>query len=370
MKNHIIPFFVVDRPVSLCILKGVLLKYPTIRVGIMTQAFTSKNLWQIFRSFPHNLPLLYEDNTLLENEASLSESLIKMADSGVFCKNGCTIDYEELFARYNQIGTDFGVMIDVLSNSKMTLKSAERALRIYEKNKKEYNFKLVAVAQGKTLEEYLECYEKLSRNFEFIAVGGLLKKRENSARYVRVRDEKFLFAVLNSIRKEFNPKWLFALGCYHPSRHKQFEEIGVWGSDYKGWIFNYQQKRKIVSKMNKELASIESKNGLSKALNKLIQKVSQVESDLLRQESKWRETNDKALKNLIWNKINQLKAELEVVNKKLLMKREVLVRENHLPPEYEDKLISLKKIIEVDEQVLRFQQVRRYIEDNVYSQLQ
>lgn len=370
MKNHIIPFFVADRPASLCILKGVLLKYPSIKVGIMTHAFTSKNLWQLFNSFPYKLSLLYEDVVLLKNEDLLKESLIKMTDSGIFSKNGCRIEYEELFDRYNWIGTDFGIMIDVLRDSKATFKNAEKALRIYEKNKKKYKFKLVAVAQGNTLEEYLECYKKLWHNFEFIAVGGLLKKRKNSARYVRVRDEEFLYIILESIKKEFKPKWLFALGCYHPSRHKQFEEIGVWGSDYKGWIFNYKQKRELISSISKELASIEAKNGFSKTLNRLIREVSQRETDLLRQKSKWRETKDSSSKILFWNKINQLKAELEVANKKLLIKRDLLVRKNHLPPEYKDKLASLKKIIEIDEQVLRFQQVRRYIEGNVYAQLQ
>ena len=136
MKKHIIPFFVADRPASFLILKGVLLKYPHIKVGIMTHAFTSKNVWQIFKKFPKELPLLYEDKSLSLNEDLLSSSLVKMTDSGIFSKNGCTIEYEELFERYNIMETDFGVMIDVLRDAKATLKSAEKALRIYEKNKK------------------------------------------------------------------------------------------------------------------------------------------------------------------------------------------------------------------------------------------
>jgi hypothetical protein len=39
----LIPFFVADRPASLHILRGVMLKYPRIKVGIMTHAFTTQN---------------------------------------------------------------------------------------------------------------------------------------------------------------------------------------------------------------------------------------------------------------------------------------------------------------------------------------
>jgi hypothetical protein len=370
MTNHIIPFFVADRPASLLILKGVFLKYPSIKVGIMTHAFTSKNMWQMFKNFPYNVPLLYENKVLLKYDDLLAENLIKMTDSGVFSKNGCNIEYEELYERYNRMGTNFGIMIDVFRDARETIKSAEMALRIYEKNQKKYKFKLVAVAQGNTLGEYLECYEKLSRNFEFVAVGGLLKKLENSARFVRVRDEKFMYQVLSSIKKEFKPNWLFALGCYHPSRHKRFEEIGVWGSDYKGWIFNYKLKRQLIKSINEELFLFESKNGFKKELNKLIKLAEKVESNLLEVENKWRRTKDKNLKKLLRNKINQLKSEFEFINKEILKKRELLARKNHLPSDYKDKLAEFKGIVNQEEQFLRFKQVRKYIEINVYGQLQ
>ena len=252
MNGKLIPFFVADRPASLYILKGIMLKYPDIKVGIMTHAFTTKNVQMMFKSFPYNIPFKYENSNLLRNELTLYENLVKMTDSGIFSKNGCIIDYKELYERYNYMGTHYGIMIDVLRDTKATLKSAEKALIIFERNKKKYKFNLVAVAQGDCLEEYLNCYSKLFKKFEFIAIGGLLKKIKNSARYVRVRDEKFLFSILEVIKKEFNPDWLFALGCYHPKRHKKFEEIGVWGSDYKGWIFNYKQKNKFINSYESE----------------------------------------------------------------------------------------------------------------------
>ena len=367
MKKYIIPFFVADRPASFLILKGVFLKYPHIKVGIMTHAFTSENVWQIFKNFPKELPLLYEDNAFPSNENALSKSLIKMTDSGIFSKDGCTIEYEELFERYNEMGTDFGVMIDVLRDAKATLKSAEKALRIYEKNKKKYRFNLVAVAQGRTLQEYLECYQKLSANFEFIAIGGLLKKLINSVRYVRVRDEQFMYKVLEAIKREFNPKWLYVLGCYHPSRHKKFEEIGVWGSDYKGWIFNYKLKRQLLNDISFSLLCIEQKKGLRpKHLNHF----ARIENEFKTKEKEWRKSKDPFAKRKLRMEINQLKGEIEATNAKLLREREFIANHNHIPLEYKHKLKTFKEILEKEEQFLRFKQVRKYIEEKIYAQLQ
>jgi len=367
MGRALIPFFVADRPASLKILKGIMLRYPEIKVGIMTHAFISKNFTQMFNDFPNNSDLQYEEKHLLDNESTLARNLMKMADSGIFSKNGCTIGYEELFERYNTMGTDFGVMIDVLGDAKATLKSAEKALRIYEKNKKEYRFDLVAVAQGRTLEEYLECYRKLFSNFEFIAIGGLLKKRIKSARYVRVRDEQFMYEVLQTIRQEFNPEWLYVLGCYHPSRHKKFEEMGIWGSDYKGWIFNYKLKRQLLAKISLDLLHFEQENGLSSTcLSQVIQK----EEQLQIKEREWREAKNSILKRTLWIEANQLRKELEAANKRLLKERKNIASSNHFPPEYRHKLAIFENILEKEEQFLRFQQVRRYIEEKIYGQFQ
>ncbi|MDI6851957.1 MAG: hypothetical protein QMD82_08525 [bacterium] len=215
MRGKLIPFFVADRPASLLILKGVMLKHPDVKVGVMTHALTTKNFIQVFSKFPYKLNLLYESAYFLDKEDILAKNLIKIADSGVFTRNGCTIAYNELFERYNWLGVEFGVIIDVLKDYKETIQSAMKGLKIYTENKHKYHFKLIAVAQGKTMEEYLKCYEKLQQQFEYVAVGGLLKKSENSARYVRVQDEQFMYDVLTAIKRDYSPEWLFALGCYH-----------------------------------------------------------------------------------------------------------------------------------------------------------
>jgi hypothetical protein len=83
-------------------------------------------------------------------------------------------------------------------------------------------------------EEYAECYAQLQKlGFEHIAVGGLLKRRENTVRYANVRSNRLLEDILKMIREGFDPDWLFAFGAFHPGRIPLFKEHGVWGADYR-----------------------------------------------------------------------------------------------------------------------------------------
>ena len=76
--------------------------------------------------------------------------------------------------------------------------------------------------------------------YKHIAIGGLLKRNGNS-NYARVHSEEFLRNVIETIQEEFKPKYLFTLGVYNPKRHKLLEKLGVWGADYKGWSFSYDE---------------------------------------------------------------------------------------------------------------------------------
>ena len=89
----------------------------------------------------------------------------------------------------------------------------------------------------------MDCYIDLKNlGYNHIAIGGMLIRKENSARYVNIRDESFLRKVLAKIREHDPEGWLFALGCYSPKRHSAFLQYSVFGSDYKGWIFQYSEK--------------------------------------------------------------------------------------------------------------------------------
>jgi hypothetical protein len=69
--------------------------------------------------------------------------------------------------------------------------------------------------------------------------------------------------VLKKVRERFNPEWLFPLGCYHPKRREIFQELEVWGSDYKGWIFQYKKRERLIQLKWEEIASKLMSQGLS-----------------------------------------------------------------------------------------------------------
>jgi hypothetical protein len=133
-----------------------------------------------------------------------------------------------------------GIILDVLGDKNETIKSAKIGWEYYDGHG--YDFTLIGVTQGKDLKEYVKCYEKLLNiGYEEIAIGGLLTKRENTARYASSnRDD--ISRIVKKIKSDWPDKRCFTLGVYNPKRHEFLEEIGVDGADYKGWIFQYEKK--------------------------------------------------------------------------------------------------------------------------------
>jgi hypothetical protein len=182
-----------------------------------------------------------------------------MCDSGMFQKRGCQLRYEELFSIYENMKPVYGVIIDYLKQKDKTIRSAKEAYELHAKG--DYSFELVGVAQGTTAKEYVECYRELKNiGYSHIAVGGLLRKAKNSARFVMVHSEQLLDEVFSSLRDDYPNEWLFALGCYRLKRHEFLSKMGIFGSDYKGWIFNYDvgrgKKDATLTKDKTELRTI------------------------------------------------------------------------------------------------------------------
>lgn len=250
-----IPFFVADRPMSLRLLKGLPLQdYPDVRIGIMAHANTTPNFQRRFRDYPCDAlehcdaagtPCQYMDNTRrCEIRQHALKHTIKMCDSGIFTREGATLTYEQLFDAYARMGVEYGVMIDVFQDAEATLKSAKEALEVYEPFKGTFN--LVGVAHGGSVEEYLDCYVRLrDMGFSYVAVGGLLRRQKNTVRYTSVQSEAFLFQVVEELRQRYPDDWLFALGCFHPSRLGSLNDLDVW-ADYKGWIFQYKKRNETL----------------------------------------------------------------------------------------------------------------------------
>ncbi len=359
-RMGLIPFFVVDRPISLEILRDVMLKHSSIKIGLMTHALTSTNFMKKFNKFP-------KDRFYGDREKELSENLIKISDSGIFNKNGCNLTYEELFKRYEALGVEYGIIIDVLKDSEKTIKSALKGLKIYKQDK--YNFKLIAVAQGRDLDEYLKCYNKLQEYFECIAIGGLLKKIDNSARYVRVRDEKLMYKVLTIIKKDYSPDWLYALGCYHPSRHEKFNEIGIWGSDYKGWIFNYTPRLEALLELNKELENYELHNGVDKSFKKALDDLKKKYLEINKLRNKWKNEKDTKKKRCYYNIIKKETQKLSNLMVKLGSWRLTNICNNGISREYKELVRKYNIILSYDDQGWRFKEVQHYIEREVYGKI-
>lgn len=332
-----IPFFVVDRPISLELLKYCDINAQNAFFGLMGHANTTKNFQMAFRKFP-------------------SHNIIKMVDSGVFTKEGCKRDYKELFSIYEEMEADFGIIIDILKNKEMTLKSAQKAIDLYQNGN--YKFGLIGVAQGNSINDYVECYSELKEmGYDHIAIGGLLKKAENTARYVRVKDEKFLEDVLKEIvnyKKEIYPnKWLFTLGCYHPKRHNLLSKYNVFGADYKGWILNYKTPKDIIDNLNKSLVKIENEQVNDKNLSKLIN------------------SRIKLLINLKDNKKEKqiIEAKIKIIDKKTLIIRKDIANELN-NNEYSAMIKKYERFLKMnkkEKQEHRFDQVKAYLYKNVFS---
>lgn len=239
-QGRTIPFFVVDRPMSLRLLESCGIKNVPFKVGLMGNANTTKEFQEKFRNFN-------------------GTNIVKMADSGVFTKHGAkSPNYRHLFDTYVNMGTEYGIIIDIIKDKKATLRKAKEAMITYKKEGYDKKFGLVGVAQGKTVDDYVECYKELKKmGFNHIAIGGLLKKRENTARYVHVRDEDFIEEVVGAIRKDYPDDWIFLLGAYSPNRQHRFDNMGIFGADFKGWILNYDPPETRIDEIEEKLRRIE-----------------------------------------------------------------------------------------------------------------
>ena len=246
------PFFVVDRPISLEILKGYWSTRSGFCYGLMASVSPTSRFRELFAKFPcdecescrsGNEPLGTSEPC--QPRPCSREDVVNIGDSGIF-GDAERLSYQKLFERYEEMGVDYGIMVDYFLDAERTAESAAQAVEAYGSRPRK--FRLVLVAQGNDLDEYLDCYSRLRELGDFpIAIGGMLRRKGNSARYFHVYQPDFLNEVLRSIRQRFDPEWLFVLGVYHPNRHEFLASWGVKGADYKGWIFNYKHRRDVLS---------------------------------------------------------------------------------------------------------------------------
>jgi hypothetical protein len=297
-------------------------------MGLMGHANTSSNFQKMFREFK-------------------GTNIVKMADSGVFTKQGNLVSgHEQLFEIYENMSVEYGIIIDVIKDKKKTIRNAKEAIRVYEKSN--CSFRLVGVAQGSSVSDYLNCYDELKDlGFEFIAIGGLLKKVENTIRYVKVRNEEFLEDVVKSIRSKHPSDWLFLLGCYHPNRHQIFKKYDIFGADYKGWILNYKNPNQIIQELEGMLSNIEDELGVD-------------QKDLLELKKKYHSLLEKPKRG----DLNKLGIEILSIRLK--------VNEEKNNTDYSETLEKFKYYLLATKEELRkerFIQIKKYLKENVFQKI-
>lgn len=369
-----IPFFVVDRPISLDIVKSYWSQKPELRYGIMTHALTTERFRSLFAAYPcgdsgvcracHEE--IIEPGSMCERGLRLCKNVVKMCDSGIFAGNQ-RLSYQELFSRYEAMNLDYGVMIDYLSDARRTVQSAQKAILAFEGRR--YSFQLVLVAQGQTVDEYVDCYQQLKELGEYpIAVGGMLKRKINSARYLHVSQEQLLDALLGKIRETFDPKWLFVLGVYHPKRHDLLSKYGVIGADYKGWIFNYEHRRDLLSEA---LPSV-SASGLAlpgSRLNQLLRRRVALEKQLHRRTVALRGNLEKRLRSEARERRDRTLTLVDLVDWQILALTAAQYSMDGLSAEQRQQLHNAVKLFGTNEQEVRFAGVHSYFEREIVPKL-
>ncbi|EPA06516.1 DUF6884 domain-containing protein [Candidatus Nitrosarchaeum limnium] len=321
-KNPI-PFLVVDRQKSLELLRYSKAHRQSFPIGLMGNANSTPNFRKEFKKFS-------------------GKNIVKIADSGIFTKDGgMSKSYSELFEKYEEMGTNYGIILDVLKNKNKTIQSAKNAIKEYKKKKR--SFKLIGVTQGKTVKEYLECYKILKRiGYKHIAVGGLLAKKENTARFVTVRNEKFLENVVSELRSRYAKDWLFLLGCFHTKRYPLLKKYRIFGADFKGWIFNYKSPTEIRGKLIRQLERIEK-------------------------EYKIRPKKSKIFTNRKYINLNE-QFEIDEYEKILALKKKISKKIKN--QEYYEKLNQLLSLQNSNSDELReerFEEINRFLHKKIYS---
>ncbi len=367
-----IPFFVVDRPISLEILKGFWSTQPGVRYGLMASACTTPRFRQLFSEYPGcttDCPCRSSNEIDTASFAAACpnrQSVIKMGDSGIF-EGGGRLSYEQLFDRYQAMNVDYGIMVDYFLDAPKTVRSATEAVKVYEQQRRA--FSLVLVAQGNSVDEYVNCYKRLREFGEFpIAVGGMLRTRANSARFLHVPQSEFLEQVLQAIRQQFDPSWLFVLGVYHPNRHAKLESLGVTGADYKGWIFNYTHRRDLISRALAPVSTTPAAAS-SPRLLQLLDRRDSLLSQLKRRNAALRGNLEKDQSKLAKRRKNGTLGLIGRLDDQLHLLIENQSRQNGLSPAEAPLWKNALAVLRTTDQEIRFSGVHNYLESRVLPHL-
>jgi hypothetical protein len=340
----------------------------------MTHALTTERFRTLFARYPCGDPGICracgrqvgESKALCNKGQELRHNIIKMGDSGIFA-GGERLPYEELFGRYESMNVDYGVMVDYFLDPLKTLESACEAVRVFCSRK--YHFQLVLVAQGRNADEYVDSYQELKRLGDYpIAIGGMLRRKMNSARYIHLSQEALLDDVLGTIRATFDPDWLFVLGVYHHKRHGILLKHKVTGADYKGWIFNYEHRRDLLSRVQAPIRE----RGIARSGSRLYQLLTRREAlgkQLQRKTLALRGNLQGEARHLAKQRHKRTLKLIECVDKEILTLTVREYRNNGLSPGDRYHVERAIEILSMSDQVVRFTGVHRYFEAEILPRI-
>ena len=120
-----------------------------------------------------------------------------------------------------------------------------------------------------------------------------------------------MFQVLNELRQRYANDWLFALGCFHPSRILGLKQLNVW-ADYKGWIFQYEKRNETLTTYLESLGKNHLSHTRTLQKNEYIlelQKLIKLRKDKVKQKEK--------IEQQLFKKRRTLRGELVSVYQKL-----------------------------------------------------
>jgi len=164
------------------------------------------------------------------------------------------------------------------------------------------------------------------------------------------------------------------LGCYHPRRHALFDKHRVFGSDYKGWIFNYKHRFDQIAEASRTLAAAEQDLLMPQDIAVHVARRQQLgdEASILR--TAYATTKNSSAENISRKaqyraSLIQVMNEVECIDRELVKLRSRAVVCNGLPQAYKEAFFQYQSAVLQSDQDVRVAEVHRYLSAEVLPRL-
>jgi hypothetical protein len=153
---------------------------------------------------------------------------------------------------------------------------------------------------------------------------------------------------------------MFVLGSYHPKRHALFEKHRLFGSDYKGWIFNYRHRFDQTTQASNDLLPVEYSLGMPRHILKKAAARRSCGNKALELRTAYAVTKNTS-KAKYRDALAQIMTKVESIDRELVDLRGDAVLRNGLPQSYKIAFDRYKGTVLEDDQAIRVAEVHRYL---------